>query len=93
MYTYVSLVNTTEMSNLMKKKLNNVDCKPKRRELIDEIPIIRESAGLARKLLWREKVEKVVERESEKFKNKVFNVYHIFYQVTIIAQILFSGQV
>jgi len=65
----------------MKKKLNSADCKPKRRELIDEIPIIRESAGLARKLLWREKVEKVVERESEKFKSKVCNVCCIFYKI------------
>ena len=60
---HVYIVNTSDVSDLMRKTLSSVDCKPKRRELIEEIPLIRETAGLARKLLWKEKVKKIVERE------------------------------
>ena len=70
---HVYIVNTSDVSDLMRITLNSVDCRPKRRELIEEIPLIRETAGLARKLLWKEKVKKIVEREltDSEFENKV----------------------
>jgi len=72
--TYFYVVNTTDVPDLMKRKFNSIDLRPKYRELIDEIP---ESAGLARRLLWKEKVERAVERKlaDPNFKNKVSHKY------------------
>ena len=91
---HVYAVNTINVSDLMRRKLNSVDCRPKRRELIDEIPIIRESAGLASKLLWKKKVEKIVEcelLENSEFKKRVCSSNKYFHKNIYTLFILFAG--
>ena len=73
-------MNTTDVRDLMRRKFNSIDWRPKCRELIDEIP---ESSGLARRLLWNEEVKRTVKHELEatdsKFKNEVSHKYfHIY---------------
>ena len=91
---HVYAVNTINLSDLMRRKLNSVNCRPKRRELIDEIPIIHEGAGLARKLLWKEKVEKIVQCEllaNSEFKKRVCISNKYFHKNIYTLFILFAG--
>lgn len=69
-YCFICAVHSTNVSDVIQRKQSSINYKPKVKELIDTIPIIRQS-GLARHLSWHVQVEKAVEGESDAFWQQV----------------------